>query len=122
MLTRFPVGFDLRKHPKLSDGYLLKQTIYKDRGIKLLKKFNPSLNPKEKDYLLMTSFQMKRPTESKPGDNGFTPETKALVYHYRIELFAMPKSGQWKEWQTNFEPNRTIVPEKLSFNDNQIVN
>ena len=65
---------------------------------------------------------MKRPTDSKPYDNGFTPEAKALIYLYRIEIYAMPKSGQWKEFQLNFEPNKTIVPEKLNFNENQIVN
>jgi hypothetical protein len=59
-LTRFPVGFDIRKHQKLADGYFLKQTIYKDRGIKLLKLFNPSLNPKDKEYLLVTTFQLKK--------------------------------------------------------------
>jgi hypothetical protein len=40
------------------------------------------------------------------------------VYHYKIDIFAMPKSGNWKE----FEPTKTVVAEKLVFNENQIVN
>ena len=55
-LARYPQGFAIKKNQKLLDGYFLKQTTYKDRGIKLLKVFNPSLNPKDKEYLLITTF------------------------------------------------------------------
>jgi hypothetical protein len=116
-LTRYPLGFDIRKHQKLADGYFLKQSCYKDRGIKLLKVFNPSLNPKDKEYLLITTFQLKKPAECKP-ENGFTADTKALVYQYKIDIFAMPKSGNWKEFSQNFEPTKTVVQEKLAFNEN----
>ena len=55
-LARYPQGFAIKTNQKLLDGYFLKQTTYKDRGIKLLKVFNPSLNPKDKEYLLITTF------------------------------------------------------------------
>ena len=60
LLTRFPLGFDIRKTQKLADGVLLKQTIYKDRGIKYLKVFSPTLSPTDKQYLLLTSFTFKK--------------------------------------------------------------
>lgn len=101
LLTRFPLGFDLRKHRKLADGVMLKQSVYVGKGIKLLKVFNPSLVPTSKEYLLLTTFQLSRPQASEPNqkvDNGFSADTKALVYHYKIEIYSMPKAGQWKEF------------------------
>jgi len=114
MLARFPLGFDLRKNMKLADGVLLKQTVYREKGIKLIKQFNPSLNPRDKEYLLITTFQLRRPAtaEGAKEKEGFTAEAKAFVYHYKIEILAMPKQGNWKEWNSNFDLTRTIA-EKL---------
>ena len=40
--VKFPVRFDPRVPSlKLTDGYLLKQLLFKDRGIKKVKLFNP---------------------------------------------------------------------------------
>ena len=72
---------------------------------------------------MITTFQLKRPGTGEGGKekDGFTADTKALVYRYKIEIMAMPKQGNWKEWNTNFDQSRTIA-EKLQFNENQIVN
>ena len=60
-MTKFPVGFDIRKHQKLADGILLKQLVFKDKGLKSLKLFNPSLDPADKQYLLLSTYTMKPP-------------------------------------------------------------
>ena len=49
-------------------------------------------------------------------ENGFNANTKAMIYNYKIEIFAMPKSGQWAEFSQNFDSGKAVAVEK--FNDN----
>ena len=52
----------------------------------------------------MTTFQLKQAQSEgiSRNENGFSQETKALTYHYKIEVFAMPKAKEWKEFTQNF--------------------
>lgn len=94
MIAKVPPVFDLKKNPKVIDGYLVKQIVFNQRGIKKFVQHQPTGS--DKDYLFVATFTHKKPT-STDFDTGFKPETKAQAYQYCIEVYQMPKGAQlWK--------------------------
>ena len=103
---KFPARFDPRApSTKLADGYFLKQLLFKDRGIKKIKLFNPIVastnlsdnNPpldQSRMYIFLATYEHKTPVDAIPGNNGgFLAETRAPSIFYTLEVLKMPKAG-----------------------------
>lgn len=86
-MVKLPIAFDPRKTAKVSDGYILRQIVFKDKGIKMMKLFCPNGVPSDRQYLFIATFTIKSPpygsTEyNSMVDGGFTSVTKAPSYFY----------------------------------------
>lgn len=121
-IAKMPIGFDVRKMHKVTDGYLLHQVVLRDKGIKGMKIFSPQIPQDSKDYLFLSTFTFKKPSGSQEYKSsvelGFTSNTKAPSYQYQLEVFVMPKPGAWKEYSVNFHPNKAIIER---FQENQVI-
>ena len=99
---KFPQRFDPRMPAlKLAEGYLLKQHVFKDRGIKKIKMFNPTVagaagnsnseqepHPHQgKQFIFVATYQHRVPGGRRTGvDEDFVPSTRAPAIFYTLEV------------------------------------
>ena len=114
---------------KLTDGYLLKQLTFKDRGIKKVKIFSPFVNSvtqpqapdNQRKYIFIATYQHKVPNEGKADGGDFAPTTRAPSIYYQLEVLQMPRVGNlWKEFSDQFLLDNAIIEKK--FLENQVIN
>jgi len=62
-------------------------------------------NADSKDYLVLGTFQMVKGEGNTEKGYPISEELLGMGYQYDIDVYMLPKDGQWKSYTANFDPS-----------------